>query len=75
MTVSANRHRHRAIPSRTETRPFSGPVGRHPDPRAHGNVCEVEFCSCGAVRRTNVNRRWMETSGWIVPAWAEEESA
>ena len=45
---------------------FTGPVGKRRDPRADGNTCTIETCDdCGAVRKTNVNQCYTETSGWM----------
>lgn len=52
---------------RTETRPFTGPVG---DPEeqnqvAHGGVTYRDHCSrCGAVRDTNANGGQSEVGAW-----------
>lgn len=53
---------HRA--ARTETLPFDGPVSRDENRAAHGNVCLVETCKCGARRRTNINQRHEERGAW-----------
>ena len=55
-------HRHR--PERTTERPFSGPVSERENPRAHGGVCLVETCSCGAERRLNSNAGALERGKW-----------
>lgn len=59
-------HRHR--PARTETWGFWGPVvplnDRRYHPAAHGGVVEVEICSCGAQRRTNINGWYRERGDW-----------
>jgi len=40
-------------------------VARNPDPRAAGNIQRVEKCDrCGAVRVTNINQKWSETTDW-----------
>ncbi len=60
-----NRCRHPKKSIETVTKCFSGPVGHKQNPRAHGNICEVETCGkCGAVRETNINCCASETSGW-----------
>lgn len=48
-------HQHEA--NREKTTPFTGPVGPpdKQDPQAHGGVCIVETCRCGAERRVNSN--------------------
>ncbi len=65
MTTAKN-HKHRA--ATTTERCFSGPVasGTRENPAAHGNIRVAELCRCGAQRRTNVNGRHSETSGWVV---------
>ena len=56
-------HKHR-IKSSSET-PFFGPVtGVKPEPRAHGCVCVVDRCPCGAARYTNVNGQFYERGKW-----------
>jgi hypothetical protein len=68
--MSARRCRHKAATEVTVG--YRGPVGPHDRqrPEAHGGVCHVETCRCGAKRRTNSNGGRTETSGWVV----EEES-
>ena len=59
------KHRHIAIPSKTKTVPFSGCVS--PDrcvPGSHDNVTVHEYCSCGAVRKTNMNGSFREHGEW-----------
>ena len=55
-------HRHRATTSKVY--PFAGPVSDREDPRAHGNICVVSYCNCGATRRENINQRWIERGPW-----------
>lgn len=55
-------HRHRA--KTTITRCFSGPVSGRQNPAAHGNVCRIDTCSCGATRATNVNGNHVERGDW-----------
>ena len=31
---------------------------------SHGNITELAECECGATKRTNINGRYSETSGW-----------
>ena len=40
-----------------------GPASRQ-DERAHGGVCHVETCACGAQRETNANGRHVERGFW-----------
>lgn len=64
-------HRHKA---KTETTiGYRYPVGppHLQRPRAHGGVCHVETCACGARRETNSNGRSKETTGWIVKTETE----
>lgn len=56
-------HRHR--PKAQNIRPFTGPVCARQKPVAHGNVCIVDVCSCGAIRRTNSNAGQLERGPWI----------
>ena len=65
-----NNHRH--TPRTTTTRPFFGPVSRHENPVAHGNVCYVDTCKCGATRRTNSNAGQQERGPWVAAAAAGE---
>lgn len=61
-------HTHRAKPKLRTTRCFSGSVvgrGQKQNPRAHGNVCHEDTCSCGAVRFTNVNGCDIERGPWL----------
>jgi hypothetical protein len=59
------KHRHRPVRSKQEVRPFFGPVARVEKPAAHGNVCMIDRCRCGAMRRTNVNGLHVEQGRWI----------
>jgi hypothetical protein len=46
--------------------PFQGPIhGARLNPAAHGNVCIVATCRCGAARRSNVNQRHAERGPWV----------
>lgn len=58
-------HKHRTANS--ATRPYTGPVRQPARPAAHGGVCVVERCACGAERRANVNQRFVEQGPWIRP--------
>jgi hypothetical protein len=57
-------HRHRAIPRLSCVRPFFGPVAQPQTPEAHGNVCVVSTCRCGATRLTNENGGRQERGPW-----------
>ena len=56
-------HEHRAI--RTYDRCYTGPVSRNENPLAHGCICEIEVCDCGAERRANVNGCYVEQGSWV----------
>lgn len=57
-------HRHRA--KKTTDRGYSAPVSTYnQNPSAHGNICEIARCSCGAVRYRNINQNHIESSGWL----------
>lgn len=59
-------HKHKA--KRTDVRPFFGPIeGVSQNRAAHGGVCEVDRCACGAVRRVNINGRHVERGRWRTP--------
>lgn len=63
------KHIHRIdhrVPSKTS--PFFGPVSARQNPSAHGGVCEIATCQCGATRRTNVNGSHRERRKWVEPA-------
>ena len=59
-------HRHRMKTS--EDQGFSCAITR-PDgtqnPAAHGVIRQIDTCSCGAVRHTNINGSHRESSGWM----------
>lgn len=58
-------HRHRAIKGATKTYCYSGPIeGARENPRAHGNICFVEICKCGATREANSNWGHVEQGRW-----------
>ena len=61
---SALAHRHTPIPSETKEVPFSWPVSRDENRAAHGNICRIERCACGAIRRTNINGQHAERGEW-----------
>jgi hypothetical protein len=58
-------HRHRVKTS--EERCYAYPVAQPGCPAAHGNIMEVAYCSCGAVRKTNINGRHIERGRWAMP--------
>lgn len=43
---------------------FSGSVSRDENPAAHGNICRIDYCRCGAERRTNINGCHVEQGSW-----------
>lgn len=66
MSGKSKTHRHKA--DHEETRSYTGGVAVKSvqvEPRAAGGICMVEFCACGAKRRTNRNQGYRETSGWV----------
>jgi len=48
---------------------YTGPItwAPKPNPAAYGNVCVTDVCSCGAVRRSNVNGSHVERGPWWLP--------
>jgi hypothetical protein len=61
------KHQHRAVKDLQETVGFSGPVSDRQNQAAHGNVCVIDKCSCGAIRKTNINQRFSERGAWFRP--------
>lgn len=57
------KHAHKA--ETTTDRPFAGAVAPAENRAAHGNICRVEVCRCGATRRTNVNGVHREGGPWV----------
>lgn len=55
-------HRHRGTGS--TVLPFSGAVSRSQNPAAHGGVCIVKTCACGATQRINCNGMHREHGAW-----------
>jgi len=62
---------HTHCPETSEIRPFFGAVAFPETRAAHGGVCEVATCSCGATRRTNRNGSHAEFGKWLVPSTDE----
>ena len=64
-------HQHKAKTSKDYG--FNGPVTSEvsgyyaQNPAAHGNICRVDTCRCGAIRRTNINQGHVERGRWIMP--------
>ena len=57
-------HRHRAQSKLSIERGFSGPVAQPQNRNAHGNICRIDTCACGAQRRTNINGFHSERGPW-----------
>lgn len=64
MTIPHQHHQHRAVPALRKDVGFTGPVSWPENPRAHGNITQIDFCRCGAVRRTNRNAGLAERGAW-----------
>lgn len=62
MQTTSKNHRHRPIETRDQC--FTGPVSPQENPAAHGGVCRVDTCRCGAERRTNRNQGHIERGVW-----------
>jgi hypothetical protein len=60
-------HHHVPVASLTRIAGFSGPVSCDENRAAHGNICEVEYCRCGARRARNVNQCHVEQEPWDLP--------
>lgn len=60
MTQEEHRHKMKT----RAVQPFCGAVTDLQNAAAHGNVCEVDVCGCGAVRRTNRNGVHVERGLW-----------
>jgi hypothetical protein len=56
------KHKHHAVKSVDYG--FSRPVSENENRAAHGNICRVDTCSCGATRRTNINGSHIERGVW-----------
>lgn len=57
---------HRHVAASETTRGYQHTArGAVEDQRAHGAVCHVERCACGAVRETNSNGRFVERGRWV----------
>ena len=65
-------HIHRAVPELSRTVGFAGPVSREQNPVAHGGVCTIDTCRCGAQRKTNHNAGQIERGSWYEPARAKD---
>jgi len=57
------KHTHK--PKTSKEVPFSHAVASPENARAHGGVCIVDTCRCGAVRRTNRNAGQIERGPWV----------
>lgn len=67
-------HRHRAVHALTETKPFTRAVTWPENRAAHGNVCLIQHCDCGAWRAMNVNGKHVEQGPWEPPVDREHEA-
>lgn len=47
--------------------PYSGPVSKDENRSAHGNVCVIETCTCGSIRKSNINGMHVEKGEWHYP--------
>lgn len=67
-------HRHRV--KSTATYGYSAPIqGAKYNPRAHGGVCIVEYCACGARRACNSTGWGRDEQGpWRMPDASEVRS-
>ncbi len=72
MKTTTSVHRHRAVPKLQKIRGFGGPVSKDENRRAHGNVCVVDTCCCGAQRLSNHNQGSVERGEWT-PARSSAE--
>lgn len=59
-------HRHRPLPSRRAELSYSPTGARRENPAAHGNICVLSYCRCGAQRLTAVNGLHEERGPWIL---------
>ncbi len=59
-------HRHEAEFVKT-TCYISRARGAHENSAAHGDICDIETCACGARRETNLNGVHIERGEWIRP--------
>ena len=60
------KHKHVALPHKTREYPYRGPISipvKYND-RAHGGICVVEECECGARRSANVSAGHVEQGTW-----------
>jgi len=69
------KHRHRIKTTRTVGYRSTARGCREENRRAHGNICQIDTCACGAVRETNVNAGVKERGAWFAPAPAEAPRA
>jgi len=63
----ARAHKHKALKT-IATLPYGGalrPVGEQVT-GAHGHICLVQVCACGATRSVNVNAPFTEEGDWRV---------
>lgn len=55
-------HKHKT--RKTKTTGFQHCVSKNCNPASHGNIMLIEYCECGAIRKTNINQKFEECSGW-----------
>lgn len=56
-------HKHRSF--KREVRCYeTTAIGAKERPEAHGGICTVSFCRCGAKREVNSNGRAVEQGTW-----------
>jgi len=68
--MTANDHKHRAKVGMVA--PFRGQIATAKENRAaHGNICEIAVCLCGATRFTNINQQHRERGRWTPPDKAQ----
>lgn len=60
-------HKHRANSQKRSTEDYTGPVAKPGKSAAHGGVCYVDHCECGATRRTNQKGNQEERGPWKEP--------
>lgn len=64
------KHQHKAIRSKSQDRGWTECVtpdqcAAHPHRQsAHGNIIQVDMCSCGAIRKTEINGTSRNRGQW-----------
>ena len=67
-------HRHLRLPQGRSVTSYRGPVASPENPQAHGGVCFVDRCRCGATRKTNSNGGALERGPWVAPREDREDA-